>query len=81
MEGLKEAIAKIPTVTRYYLGGTLLMSFCMTYSIISPYVLFLDFPSVFYQGQIWRLVTTFFFAGGFSMNFLFAMMMIYYTFN
>jgi Derlin-2/3 len=81
MEGLKEAIAKILPVTRYYLGGTLLMSFCMTYRIISPYVLFLDFPSVFYQGQIWRLVTTFFFAGGFSMNFLFAMMMIYYTFN
>jgi len=57
------------------------MSFCMTYSIISPYKLFLDFPSVFYQGQIWRLITTFFFAGGFSMNFLFAMMMIYYTFS
>jgi Derlin-2/3 len=50
MEGVKEAISKIPPVTRYYLGGTLLMSFCMTYSIISPYVLFLDFPSVFYQG-------------------------------
>lgn len=47
MEGIKEAINKLLPVTRYYLIGTLLMSFCLTYSIISPYSLVLDFPEVF----------------------------------
>ena len=78
MDGIKEMVGKIPPVTRYFLGITLLLSFCMTYTIISPYALFLDFPSVG-RGEVWRLVSTFFFAGGFSMNFLFAMMMIYFA--
>jgi len=50
----------------------------MTYGIISPYSLLLDWTAVF-QGQVWRIVTTFFFVGPFSMPFLFGMMMIYYT--
>ena len=32
-----------------------------------------------FSGQIWRLITTFFFVGPFSMSFLFGMAMIYYT--
>lgn len=78
MEDFKTYIRQIPPVTRYYLGITLLLSFCMTYQIISSYSLFLFWDLVF-KGQIWRLITPFFFAGGFSMNFLFAMMMIYYS--
>ena len=78
MDDIREAIRKIPPVTRYYCGITLLFSFCMTYQIISPYTLLLDWDAVF-RGQIWRLVTTFFFVGPFSMPFLFGMMMIYYA--
>ena len=78
MDDARAAIKRIPPVTRYYLGITLLMSFCMTYQILSPYALFLDWTAVF-QGQIWRICTTFFFVGPFSMGFLFGMMMIYYS--
>ena len=80
MEQVKEAISKIPPVTRYYMGITLLLSFCMTYQIVSPYAVILDFNLVC-KGEIWRLLTAYFFAGSFSMNFLFTMLMIYYTFT
>ena len=78
MDDIRAAIMRVPPVTRYFLGVTLLLSFCMTYGIISPYSLLLDWTAVF-QGQVWRIVTTFFFVGPFSMPFLFGMMMIYYT--
>ena len=81
MSDFKAYILQIPPVTRYVCGSTLLLSFCMTYQIISPYPLFLVFEFVFYKFQIWRLITTFLFAGPFSMNFIFAMAMLYWAFS
>ena len=81
MEDLKTYIGQISPVTRYFMGTTFLLSFCMTYKIISPYSLFLTFEKAFKEFQLWRLVTTFFFAGEFSMNFLFGMMMTYWGVN
>ena len=71
---------QVPPVTRYFTGLTFLLSFCMTYQIISVYKLFLIFEDVGH-GQIWRIFTTYLFAGPFSMNFLFAMMMNYWAVN
>ena len=71
---------QVPPVTRYFMGITFLMSFCMTYQIISYNSLFLIFEYVGH-GQVWRLFTTYFFAGPFSMNFVFSMMMNYYVFT
>ena len=79
MDDFKRFVGQIPPVTRYYCGITLLLSFCMTYQIISPYVLFLDWNQVIYKGHIWRIFTSFFFIGPFSMSFIFGMMMIYYS--
>ena len=78
MDDMIAGFKKVPPVTRYYLLITLLFSFCMTYQIINPYSLVLDWSSVF-SGQIWRVLTTFFFVGPFCMSFLFGMAMIYYT--
>jgi len=49
MDDFKTYIKQIPPVTRYFMGGTLLLSFCMTYQIISPYSLFLTFHQAFGQ--------------------------------
>jgi len=78
MEDIKTYLRQIPPVTRYYMGATLLLSFCVTYQIVNVYSVFLVFYKIG-EGEIWRVLTTYFFAGGFSMNFLFAMMMIYYS--
>ena len=49
MEDIKEAIMKIPPVSRYFIGLVFLQSFVVTYSIISPMTLILDFEYVFYK--------------------------------
>ena len=69
---------RIKPVTRYYLGITLFFSFAMTYAIIPGDKLILDWHSVFH-GQIWRVLTTFFVVGPFSMSFIFGMLMVYYS--
>ena len=43
MEDIKEAILKIPPVSRYYIGLVFTLSFVTTYRILSPYTLILDF--------------------------------------
>ena len=58
MEEIKEAIMRIPPVSRYYIGTVFLLSFAMTYSIISPMYLILDFESVFYKIQVSLVVLT-----------------------
>jgi hypothetical protein len=81
MEDFKAYIKKVRPVSRYYIGLTLLLSFCMTYKIVPAHSVILDWKEVRYNYQIWRIITTFFFAGGFSMSFIFTMLMIYWGIN
>lgn len=68
----------IPPLTRYLVGGTFTMSLLMTYGIINPYSVLLVYEKVF-KLQLWRLITTFMFAGAFGPSFLFTIMMCYFT--
>jgi Derlin-2/3 len=79
MEGVKEFIKTIPPLTRTFMGGTMLLSFCMTYKIVSPYWGLLMFPDAFTKLQLWRLVSCFFYAGPFGMGFLFKMWMMHFS--
>ena len=54
-------------------------SLLSTYGILNPYHIVLVFEKVFKSAQIWRLFTTFIFAGNFNPGFLFSMMMVYFT--
>jgi hypothetical protein len=44
---IMDAIKKIPPISRYYMGAVFLTSFCLTYKILSPYALLLDFELLF----------------------------------
>lgn len=44
---IKDAIMAIAPISRYYMGGVFLMSFCLTYKILSPYSVLLDFELLF----------------------------------
>ena len=44
MEDIKAKIMTVPPLTRYWIGGTFLLSFCMTYKILSPYSTLLVLP-------------------------------------
>jgi hypothetical protein len=46
MDDFKAYIKKVKPVSRYYIGLVLLLSFCMTYKIVSPYDVMLDWTKV-----------------------------------
>ena len=46
MDDFKAYFNSIPPVTRYFCGITFLLSFCITYKIISPYALFLTYDYI-----------------------------------
>jgi hypothetical protein len=81
MEDIKKYIKQVKPVTRYYMGLCFLMSFCVTYKIVSVFAVLLDWKEVWNNYQVWRIFTSFFFAGGFSMSYIFTMMMIYWGIN
>ena len=52
MEGIKEAYFAIPPVSRYYISLVFLQSFAVTYKLINPYYLILDFDKVLGSLQV-----------------------------
>jgi hypothetical protein len=52
MQEIKEAISRIPPISRYYIGMVFFLAFTTTYRIISPYSIILDFEKVFYSLQV-----------------------------
>lgn len=79
MSDIKAMFNSIPPFTRYYMSTVFIISFGMTYGLINPYYLLLDFESVFKKLQVWRFLSSFLFMGKFSQNFLFSLVMAYFT--
>jgi Derlin-2/3 len=63
---------EIPLISRLYLTGAFLTTAACAVDIISPFSLYFNWDLVF-QGQVWRLVTSYLFFGVFSIDFLFHM--------
>jgi len=63
----------IPVVSRIYFTSAFLTTAGCAMEIISPFSLYFSFDLIFFQGQVWRLITTFLFFGMFSIDFLFHM--------
>ena len=78
MDDLLRYYKEIPPFTRYFMTATFLLSFGMTYKLIGPYYLILDFELLFKKFHLWRLLTPFVFAGPFSQSFLFSLVMTYF---
>ncbi len=64
-------------ITKYYMCIVFGITLCVTYGMLSPYYLMIEYSRAFANLEIWRLLTCFCFAGKFSFNFLMYMMMIY----
>jgi hypothetical protein len=52
MDAFKEIVMKIPPVTRYFTAITFFFSMFMTYKLLNPYYIILDFESLFYKFQV-----------------------------
>lgn len=76
MSSPEEWFKTLPVVTKVYfvlaVGTTALVSFGM----LDPFILYLDFKLVFERFQIWRLFTNFIFFGKFGMPWVFQMFIL-----
>lgn len=55
---------KVPPVTRFLVGSTLLVTVGPLLKLVNPYFFLLWWPAIIKHGQVWRLVTNFFLTGG-----------------
>ena len=73
---------ELPPITKFFLTGTLVTGFCATFGIFPASVggancLLFNWELIRHKFHIWRLVTPFIFAGGFGLNFVFHMFILY----
>jgi hypothetical protein len=67
----EEFIRKIPPFTKFYMGTALGLAVLTTLGVLSPYSLLLFWDKVFYNFQLWRLLTTYLFIGKISIALIF----------
>ena len=64
---------EIPIVSRAYLTGAFLTTAACALDVVSPFSLYYNYNAIFFEGEVWRLVTNFFFFGMFGIDFVFHM--------
>jgi Derlin-2/3 len=67
----------VPVLTKFFLVGTVALSVLTQFKFVQQDSLLLIWPYVTEKKELWRLVTTFFYAGSFSFNFLIHCMVFY----
>ena len=67
----------VPVITKLLVSGTLLSGILSTFQFMPGHRLLLIWPYVTEQFEIWRLFSTFFFAGSFSFNFVMHLYILY----
>ena len=63
----------IPVVLRLYFTAAVVTTAACAVDVVSPFSLYFNYKLIFYKGQLWRLLTNFFFFGMFSWDFIFHM--------
>jgi hypothetical protein len=63
---------ELPIITRIYFTGTFLLTALCSLDVLSPFQLYYS-SSAIARGELWRLVTNFFYFGNIGIDFLFHM--------
>jgi len=63
----------IPVISRTYLTASFVTTAACALDLVSPFSLYYNFNLIFLNGEVWRLLTNFFFFGKFSLEFIFHM--------
>jgi len=69
----EEWYKSMPIITRTFMTGCFMTTLAVYLELISPLALYLNFPLIFGQLELWRLITNFFFFDYFGLNFVFHM--------
>eukprot|EP00761_Pharyngomonas_kirbyi_P012902 gb/GECH01012929.1/.p1 GENE.gb/GECH01012929.1/~~gb/GECH01012929.1/.p1 ORF type:complete len:240 (+),score=37.00 gb/GECH01012929.1/:1-720(+) len=70
--------SNIPIITRTYLTLTAITSLAVTFDVLTPFDLYLNFQNVYNNFQLWRLITNFLFFDRVSINFVFHVYFLYH---
>jgi len=71
----------MPLITKTYFVSALVTTALVSFGMLHPSYIYLDFQLVFKKFQLWRLLTSFMFFGKFSLNFVFVMfLLVRYTY-
>lgn len=66
----------LPIVTQYWFGATIVVTLSVNFGVIDAYKIMWSWPGITQQFELWRVLTPFLFAGGFSFNTLIACYML-----
>ncbi|KAG7343414.1 Der1-like family protein [Nitzschia inconspicua] len=66
----------LPIVTQYWFGATMVITLSTNFGIINPYQIMWSWTGITQSFELWRFLTPFLFAGGFSFNTLIACYML-----
>ncbi len=67
----------LPILTKWLFVGSMVATIGANIGLINPYLLVLDWNKIFYNFQLWRLVTCFLFHGKLGFPFLIHMLFLY----
>jgi len=71
--GIEGWLAQMPPITRSWLAAAVLISLAVQCQLVTPLQLYFSYKAAFTNAQLWRAITTFFFFGGISIDFVFHM--------
>lgn len=73
----QEWFRDLPVVTKLLFTSTLACTVLTSFGLVDPSAMVFYWPFVYQKFEIWRIFTTFMFAGNFSLNFAFHLYMLY----
>ncbi|TDL22244.1 Der1-like protein [Rickenella mellea] len=71
--GIEAWLAQVPPITRGWIACAVLTSLAVQCQLVTPLQLYFSYKSAFSNVQLWRAITTFFFFGHISLDFVFHM--------
>ena len=67
---VKDWLESLPPVTRVWFVASFGTTCLISFGLVDPYRLLWSWPAVRHRFEVWRLITPYFFFGGFSFPFL-----------
>jgi Derlin-2/3 len=69
--GIEAWVTEIPPITRGWVFLSILTTLAVQCQLVTPLQLYFSYKSAFTNAQLWRTVTTFFYFGTLSLDFVF----------
>eukprot|EP01066_Platyproteum_vivax_P007120 Platyproteum_vivax@DN2712_c0_g1_i1.p1 len=65
-----EALLRLPPVTKFYVTATVILTLLVSFDVLSPFSLYLNWNLIMKQFQVWRVITCFLYIGQLNLSLL-----------